>query len=73
MEAVNPVPKYNKENYPSTSCSNLKRHRDMMFNGSRKINHFHIIITTLALKAYNKETSVIDALTSVIANYAQLY
>jgi len=67
-EAVNPVPKYNKEKLPLQRVVQiLKRHRDMMFNGDED-KPISIIITTLASKAYNKETSVIDALTSVIAN-----
>lgn len=65
-EAIAPVPKYQKEKLPlQRAVQILKRHRDMMFNG-----HAHkpisIIITTLAAKAYNKETDVVDALINII-------
>lgn len=64
-EMVNPVPKYQKEKLPLQRVIQiLKRHRDMMFNGDEK-KPISIIITTLASKAYKKETSIIDALISV--------
>ena len=66
-EAVSPVPKYNKEKLPLQRVVQiLKRHRDMMFNGDED-KPISIIITTLASRAYSKETSVIDALTNVVA------
>ena len=67
-EAVSPVPKYNKEKLPLQRVVQiLKRHRDMMFNGDEH-KPISIIITTLASRAYSKETSIIDALTNVVAN-----
>jgi hypothetical protein len=67
-EAVSPVPKYNKEKLPLQRVVQiLKRHRDMMFNGDED-KPISIIITTLASRAYDKETSVTDALTNVVAN-----
>jgi hypothetical protein len=67
-EAVSPVPKYNKEKLPLQRVVQiLKRHRDMMFNGDEN-KPISIIITTLASRAYGKETSIIDALTNVVAN-----
>ncbi len=67
-EAVSPVPKYNKEKLPLQRVVQiLKRHRDMMFNGDED-KPISIIITTLASRAYGKETSVIDALTNVVTN-----
>ena len=67
-EAVNPVPKYSKEKLPLQRVVQiLKRHRDMMFNGDEH-KPISIIITTLASRAYSKETSIIDALTNVVAN-----
>lgn len=67
-EALNPVPKYNKEKLPLQRVVQiLKRHRDMMFNGDDD-KPISIIITTLASKAYKKETSIIDALTNIITN-----
>ncbi len=67
-DAVNPVPKYNKEKLPLQRVVQiLKRHRDIMFNGDEN-KPISIIITTLASKAYNKETSIIDALMNVVSN-----
>lgn len=67
-EAVSPVPKYNKDKLPLQRVVQiLKRHRDMMFNGDED-KPISIIITTLASSAYKKETSIIDALTNVVAN-----
>lgn len=66
-ESIQPVPSYRKEKLPLQRVVQiLKRHRDMMFDG-----HEHkvisIIITTLAAKAYNKETSILEALLNIIA------
>lgn len=67
-EAVSPVPKYNKEKLPLQRVVQiLKRHRDIMFNGDEH-KPISIIITTLASRSYNKETSVLDALTNVVSN-----
>lgn len=67
-EAVNPVPKYSKDKLPLQRVVQiLKRHRDMMFSGDEH-KPISIIITTLASKAYGKETSIIDALTNVVTN-----
>lgn len=67
-EVLKPVPKYNKEKLPLQRVVQiLKRHRDMMFNGDDD-KPISIIITTLASKAYKKETSIIDALTNIITN-----
>jgi hypothetical protein len=45
----------------------LKRHRDIKFNGD-KDKPISIIITTLAAKAYNKETDIITGLVNVVRN-----
>lgn len=67
-ESVNPVPKYSKEKLPLQRVIQiLKRHRDIMFNGDED-KPISIIITTLASNAYNKETSIIDALINVVTN-----
>ncbi|MGV8137286.1 MAG: nucleotidyltransferase [Mangrovibacterium sp.] len=67
-EAVKPVPKYQKAKLPLQRVIQiLKRHRDVMFNGDEN-KPISIIITTLASNAYNKETSVTDALINVVAN-----
>ncbi|MCA6381207.1 MAG: nucleotidyltransferase [Cytophagales bacterium] len=67
-ESIAPVPKYKKEKLPLQRVVQiLKRHRDMFFdgNGHKPIS---IIITTLASKAYKKETDIIEALVNVVDN-----
>lgn len=67
-EAVRPVPAYQKEKLPLQRVVQiLKRHRDMMFNGDEH-KPISIIITTLAARAYQKETDIIGALVSVASN-----
>lgn len=67
-EAVQPVPKFQEEKLPLQRVVQiLKRHRDMMFNGDEH-KPISIIITTLASRAYNKETDIIEALTSVVTS-----
>lgn len=64
-EAIQPIPKYTKERLPLQRVVQiLKRHRDMMFDGDEH-KPISIIITTLASKAYQKETNIIDALLNV--------
>ncbi len=65
-EAVQPVPKFQTNKLPLQRVVQiLKRHRDMMFNGDEH-KPISIIITTLAAKAYRKETDIMTALVNVI-------
>lgn len=65
-ESIAPVPKYKKEKLPLQRVVQiLKRHRDIMFNGDEH-KPISIIITTIAAKAYNKETDIITALINVV-------
>lgn len=65
-EAVQPVPTYKKEKLPLQRVVQiLKRHRDMRSNGDEH-KPISIIITTLASKAYKKETNIIEALINII-------
>lgn len=65
-EAIQQVPKHKKEKLPLQRVVQiLKRHRDMLFNGNEH-KPISIIITTLASKAYNKETDIIEALINVV-------
>lgn len=65
-ESVKPVPQYQKEKLPLQRVVQiLKRHRDLMFNGDED-KPISIIITTLAARAYRKETSVLEALLNVV-------
>ncbi len=67
-ESIAPVPKYKKEKLPLQRVVQiLKRHRDMLFNGNEH-KPISIIITTLASKAYNKETDIVEALINVVNN-----
>lgn len=67
--AIEPVPAYQKEKLPlQRAVQILKRHRDMMFEGGDEDKPISIIITTLASRAYNKETNVLDALFRVVFN-----
>lgn len=60
------VPAYKENKSPLQRVVQiLKRHRDMMFNGDEN-KPISIIITTLAARAYNKETDVLDALVNVV-------
>ena len=65
-ESIKPVPQYQKDKLPLQRVVQiLKRHRDLLFNGDED-KPISIIITTLAARAYQKETSIIDALLNVI-------
>jgi hypothetical protein len=65
-ESVQPVPKYSPKKLPLQRVVQvLKRHRDIMFNGDED-KPISIIITTLAARAYQKETNIMQALLSVI-------
>lgn len=67
-ESVEPLPGYSKEKEPLVRIVQvLKRHRDIMF-GSDDQKPISIIITTLAAKAYNKETDIIKGLLVVLNN-----
>lgn len=71
-EAVRPVPKYQKAKLPLQRVIQiLKRHRDMMFNGDED-KPISIIITTLAARAYNKESDIINALLNISSQIPQM-
>lgn len=65
-ESIKPVPPYRKEKLPLQRVVQiLKWHRDAMFNGDSD-KPISIILTTLAAKAYDKETSIVEALMNVV-------
>lgn len=67
--AIEPVPAFQEEKLPLQRVVQiLKRHRDMIFEGGDEDKPISIIITTLAGRAYNKETNVLDALLRVVFN-----
>ncbi len=66
-ESVTPIPKKGKRKLPlQIVIQLLKRHRDIMFDGDDK-KPISIIITTLATKAYQGESSVYEAMLNIIA------
>lgn len=66
-ESVQPVPRYSAEKLPLQRVVQiLKRHRDMMFEGDEH-KPISIIITTLAARAYRKQTKILVALEDVLA------
>lgn len=66
-EAVRPVRKYNEKKLPLQRVVQiLKRHRDLHSNGHEH-RPISIIITTLAARAYGKETNILVALQNVIS------
>jgi hypothetical protein len=70
-EWIKPVPSYQKEKLPLQRVVQiLKRHRDIMFNGDEN-KPISIIIATLAARAYQKETSILEALQNVIDRMPQ--
>lgn len=70
-ESVQPLPTYTEKKLPlQRAIQILKRHRDIMFDGAEN-KPISIIITTLAAKAYNKETNILDALINIISRMPQ--
>lgn len=68
-EAIQPVPKFQKEKLPLQRVVQiLKRHRDMMYStrADKDDKPISIIITTLAGQAYKGETDIIEALQNVV-------
>lgn len=68
-EAIAPVPKYYDKKAPLQRVVQLmKRHRDIMFDGNEDDKPISIIITTLAARAYNDATDLLDALYHISHN-----
>lgn len=65
-ESVQPLPKFHEKKLPLQRVVQiLKRHRDMMFNGD-KDKPISISITTLAARAYKKESDILQALVNIV-------
>jgi hypothetical protein len=74
-EAIQAVPKYSKHKLPLQRVVQiLKRHRDILYleRDDKEDKPISIIITTLAAQAYEKETSIIDALINVVSKMRSL-
>ncbi len=64
-ESIRPVPQYQQNKLPlQVIVQLLKRHRDLMFDGDEH-RPISIIITTLAAKAYRKQSGIVQGLIDV--------
>lgn len=65
-ESIKPIPSYQPNKLPLQRIVQiLKRHRDLMFNGDEH-KPISIIITTLAARAYRKQTDIGQGLVEVL-------
>jgi hypothetical protein len=64
---VDDVPLFKRKSPLQRSIQLLKRHRDQMFQSYEDIKPISIIITTLATRAYNGESDIYSALTSILS------
>lgn len=70
--AVHPVPSYQHEKFPlQRAVQILKWHRDQLFNGDKE-KPISIIITTLAARAYEKQTDVTAALMGIVSRMSSM-
>lgn len=64
--SIAPIPKFDKTKLPLQRVVQLlKRHRDIMFDGNEN-KPISIIITTLAARSYQGETTIFDALDNIV-------
>ena len=69
---IEPVPTFIKNKLPLQRVVQiLKRHRDVLFKGDDE-KPISIIITTLAAKAYQKETNLLNALITIVNSMESL-
>lgn len=72
--SVDDIPDYKVKTPLQRAIQLLKRHRDWMFANEGEHKPISIIITTLAAHAYNEESTISDALQSILrdmANYIE--
>jgi len=72
--SVDDIPDYKVKTPLQRAIQLLKRHRDCMFAGDGEHKPISIIITTLAAHAYNEESTISEALQSILrdmANYIE--
>lgn len=65
-QAAEKIPEYEIKTPLQRAIQILKRHRDSRFNGNPENRPASILITTLAAKAYNNESNLLDALFSLV-------
>jgi hypothetical protein len=63
---VQKIPEYRVKTPLHRAVQLLKRHRDMRFNDRPDVKPISIIITTLAARSYNGETTIADALRNIL-------
>lgn len=67
IKLVDDIPDYQVKTTLQKAIQLLKRHRDTMFaDDDNEIKPISIIITTLAAHAYNNETTLVDALETIL-------
>ncbi len=64
---VDEMPLYKRKTALQRSIQLLKRHRDIMFKDDPDVKPISIIITTLAARAYQGETDLESAMSSILA------
>lgn len=64
---VEPIPVYRRKTPLQRCVQLLKRHRDLMFKDDPEVKPISIIITTLAARAYDKETGLYSAMSGILA------
>ncbi|MDD2318587.1 MAG: nucleotidyltransferase [Geobacteraceae bacterium] len=64
---VDEIPIYQRKTPLQRVVQLLKRHRDLMFKDDPEVKPISIILTTLAARAYNGETDIESALTSILS------
>ena len=66
--SIEDVPEWRVKTPLQRAIQLLKRHRDVMFRGDPENRPVSVILTTLAARAYQNESNVLDALNNVAAN-----
>lgn len=68
---IEPVPVYKEKTILQRCIQLLKRHRDNMFKDNQESKPISVIITTLAARAYNGESSLEDAMLNILENMSR--
>lgn len=69
---IDKIPVYKQKTPLQRSIQLLKRHRDWMFRDAPELKPISIIITTLAVKAYQGESDIASAVRSILARMESL-
>ena len=71
MASVDDIPDYKVKTPLQRAIQLLKRHRDLMFADEGEHKPISIIITTLSAHAYNEESTIAEALQSILTRMDQ--